>query len=72
MSNQARSFLACVLTLVLARIGFWLFKFNPLRDLPFWWGAALDLALWTLLWLIIYRVLGRFLPAAAAKPTPDA
>jgi len=72
MSNPARTFLACILTLVLARIGFWLFKFNPLRDLPFWSGAALDLAIWTLLWVVIHRVLGRLFPAESAKPAADA
>jgi len=72
MSKQARSFLASLLTLVLARIGFWLFNFNPLRDLPFWSGAALDLTIWTLLWLVLYRVLSRFFPAEAAQPAPGA
>ena len=59
MSNQARSLLACLLTFALTRLGFWYFKFNPLRDLPFWKGALLDFALWGLLWAILYPLLAR-------------
>jgi hypothetical protein len=58
MSGYKRAIIAIILTYIITRMGYGLFKFYPNQN-----GMILDFAIWVLTYSLVYWVIGRF-----AKP----
>lgn len=59
MRNSGKAIVAIILTYIVTRVGYWLFKFDPLHS----YGILLDFAIWVVVYSLIYWLVGKF-----AKP----
>lgn len=54
---MSRMLITVFLTYVFTRLAFWIFGFNPVRDLPSLAGYLVDFGIWMLACYLIYRFL---------------
>ncbi len=55
---MSRMFMTWLFTLIITRLLYWISGFNPFRDLKPLLGYPIDLGIWIVVGLFVYRALG--------------